>query len=205
MTTYTAIPNGDIDQDSPVTQPLMTLLRDNPISIAEGGANAVIAQTGWHPYDMVTVGDGNDGVFYDFAIDGAVASVETPTFEAGYEYLLYLEDFGQAGGAGNIPQIDFYRTTDAAYTNGVLTTATIVSVRDAWAWVEIVMPMVPSAFHYGKAYSIDQAEVVGFTVSEGAVYDATVQTISKVRVRNPGENFNSGKMYLMRRREFVSG
>ena len=36
MTTYVAIPNGDIDQDSPVTQPLMTALRDNPIAIAEG-------------------------------------------------------------------------------------------------------------------------------------------------------------------------
>lgn len=36
MTSYTAIPNGDIDQDSPVTQPLMTALRDNPIAMAEG-------------------------------------------------------------------------------------------------------------------------------------------------------------------------
>lgn len=40
MTTYTAIPNGDVDQDSPVTQPLMTLVRDNPIGIAEGAAGA---------------------------------------------------------------------------------------------------------------------------------------------------------------------
>lgn len=36
MTSYTAIPNGDIDQDSPITQPLMTALRDNPIAMAEG-------------------------------------------------------------------------------------------------------------------------------------------------------------------------
>jgi hypothetical protein len=35
MTSYVAIPNGDIDQDSPITQPLMTALRDNPIAIAE--------------------------------------------------------------------------------------------------------------------------------------------------------------------------
>jgi hypothetical protein len=39
MTSYTAIPNGDIDQDSPITQPLMTALRDNPIAIAEGDAS----------------------------------------------------------------------------------------------------------------------------------------------------------------------
>lgn len=40
MTTYTTIPDADIDQDSPVTQPLMTALRDNPIAIAEGAAGA---------------------------------------------------------------------------------------------------------------------------------------------------------------------
>jgi hypothetical protein len=35
MTTYVVIPDGDIDLDSPVNQPLMTALRDNPIAIAE--------------------------------------------------------------------------------------------------------------------------------------------------------------------------
>ena len=40
MTTYTAIANGEIDQDSPVTQPLMTALRDNPLAIAEGTSGA---------------------------------------------------------------------------------------------------------------------------------------------------------------------
>ena len=40
MTTYTTITNAEIDQDSPVTQPLMTALRDNPIAIAEGSSGA---------------------------------------------------------------------------------------------------------------------------------------------------------------------
>ena len=40
MTTYTTITNGEIDQDSPVTQPLMTALRDNPTAIAEGASGA---------------------------------------------------------------------------------------------------------------------------------------------------------------------
>ena len=39
MTTYVTIPNTDIDQDSPVTQPLMTALRHNPISIAEADSS----------------------------------------------------------------------------------------------------------------------------------------------------------------------
>lgn len=45
MTSYVAIPNGDVDQDSPVTQPLMTALRDNPIAIAEGASGAPKIQT----------------------------------------------------------------------------------------------------------------------------------------------------------------
>lgn len=40
MTTYSAIPDGDIDQDSPITQPLMTALRDNPIAVTEGATGA---------------------------------------------------------------------------------------------------------------------------------------------------------------------
>ena len=40
MTTYSTIADGQIDQDSPITQPLMTALRDNPIAIAEGAAGA---------------------------------------------------------------------------------------------------------------------------------------------------------------------
>lgn len=45
MTTYTAIPDSDIDPDSPVTSSLMTLLRDNPIAITEGSAGAPNIQT----------------------------------------------------------------------------------------------------------------------------------------------------------------
>ena len=40
MTTYVAIPNGDIDQDSPLTQPLITALRDNPLAVIEGDSSA---------------------------------------------------------------------------------------------------------------------------------------------------------------------
>lgn len=40
MTAFVAIPNGDIDQDSPVTQELMTALRDNLLSVVEDDASA---------------------------------------------------------------------------------------------------------------------------------------------------------------------
>lgn len=40
MTTYSAIPGTDIDTDSPITESLMTKLRDNPIAISEGSTGA---------------------------------------------------------------------------------------------------------------------------------------------------------------------
>lgn len=39
MTTYVTIPDGDVDLDSPLNQPLLTALRDNPIALAEGDAS----------------------------------------------------------------------------------------------------------------------------------------------------------------------
>jgi len=75
MTAYVPIPNGDIDQDSPVTQPLMTALRDNLLATAEGspgapkiaknvslGSGATVTFTGLDAFsglvaDMIIVGN----------------------------------------------------------------------------------------------------------------------------------------------------
>ena len=40
MTAYVTITDGEIDQDSAVTQPLLTAIRDNPIAITEGAVGA---------------------------------------------------------------------------------------------------------------------------------------------------------------------
>jgi len=45
MTTYTAIADTEIDQDSPVTETLWTKMRDNPIAITEGASGAPKIQT----------------------------------------------------------------------------------------------------------------------------------------------------------------
>lgn len=49
MTAYVAIPNGDIDQDSPVSQPLMQALRDNPLAMFEGAVGAPRLMAAAHP------------------------------------------------------------------------------------------------------------------------------------------------------------
>lgn len=73
-----------------VTDEKLQALAENVVALAEGAPDAVVLRQGWHPYDMVDYGDGADGVIYDFAVDGAVASVTSPTFAAGFEYAFDL-------------------------------------------------------------------------------------------------------------------
>ena len=45
MTAYTAIADGEIDTDSPITESLLTRFRNNPIAITEGSTGAPKIQT----------------------------------------------------------------------------------------------------------------------------------------------------------------
>lgn len=54
MTTYSTITDGQVDQDSPITQPLMTALRDNPIAIAEGAAGAPKIAESWRALETTS-------------------------------------------------------------------------------------------------------------------------------------------------------
>lgn len=66
MTTYTSIPNADIDTDSPITTTLMTLMRDNPIAVTEGATGAPRVQRSAFDSKVLLkwlydFGDGSDG------------------------------------------------------------------------------------------------------------------------------------------------
>jgi hypothetical protein len=54
MATYTAITDAEIDQDSPITQTLMTKYRDNLTAVIEGDASAPQIQTEAIADDAVT-------------------------------------------------------------------------------------------------------------------------------------------------------
>ena len=96
MTTYdeSAVSNTVIAHKKPITLQQGRALRDNPIAISEAATGAPVVVAGWHPYDMVKIGDGNDGVFYDFAVHGTQATITTPDFADGYEYAIRFADLG---------------------------------------------------------------------------------------------------------------
>jgi hypothetical protein len=194
--TYRAIAGSETDPDAPLIALLMKALADNPVAIAERASGTpVMANGGWHPYDMVAIGDGATGLVYDFAVSGAVASVETPVFDDGFEYAIRLSGISAANNGVNLV-IDLYKQTDAAYQTVYTSTAAPASPALSDGWIEIKIPRLLSRVH-GAQYilSIDGAVEAGVA----AMYDATVQAISKARVRYSGGNIDAGQVHLYRR------
>lgn len=194
--TYRAIAGSETDPEAPMNALLLKALADNPIAIAERASGApVMANGGWHPYDMAAIGDGATGLIYDFAVSGAVASVETPVFDDGFEYAIRLSGISAANFGVNLV-IDLYKETDAAYQTVYTSTAEPASPDLSDGWIEIKMPRLLSRVH-GAQYilSIDGAVEAGVA----AMYDATVQAISKARVRYSFGNIDAGQIYLYRR------
>lgn len=204
MTTYTAITNASIDQDSPLTTDLVTLLRNNPIAMAEGSADAPVVAAGWHPYDMTAVGDGGDGEFYDFATDGASASIETPTFANGYEYAIRFDDLSFTAN-GNLT-IEVYHAATAAWAT--MATHAITGPAGYRGIFHIKYPRLVSHGHAGEwiaPLSATGASLAGTGLATAAVVGATPSAISKARVSCSTFNTDAGKMQLLRRREYITG
>jgi len=83
MTTYSGISNAIIDQDSPLTQDLLTLLRDNPIAQAEGatGSQRTLSQA----LNLTTV----QQTSYAGIADGSVVLASTDmTFSRAFRWLV---------------------------------------------------------------------------------------------------------------------
>jgi len=205
MTTYTAIANSEIDADSPVTTTLMQAMRDNPIAIAEGSADATVVAAGWHPYDMVNVGDGNDGAIYDSATDGAVATVATPAFVDGYEYMLVFETVGGSTSPAAF-EVSFYLDVAATYNayttvTGIFDPRTTNKIRGEWL---IRLPRVPT-FYRTSEITLSNATSSGeLATAQHSFTSGVIETIGGARVRWSSGSINSGRIILLRRREYYT-
>jgi hypothetical protein len=147
MTSYVSIPNGDIDQDSPITQPLMTALRDNPLAISEGDTTAPVNTSSWHAYNKVLNNDANTGVIWSFAVNGAVAAVTTPDFVDGFEYMLFFDNIRASIGITATMRINFYRETSAAYAGVMGINITATSSSPVSATIDLLAMRQTRRFH----------------------------------------------------------
>jgi hypothetical protein len=128
MASYTNIDPNTLLPGEPWTSAKALASFENPQAIAEGAATSPVNAAGWHPYNLLVAGGAQTGIIYDFAVNGAVATVTSPDFVNGYEYRFVFH--GMAITLGTSPiSAGMKRSTDdtfpvtATVSLGNLTTA----------------------------------------------------------------------------------
>ena len=199
MTTYTTIANGDIDQDSRVTQPLMTALRDNPIATAEGVVDAPVVAAAWHPFDAAISGDGADGLIYDNAVDGNVASIETGTLDAGWDYKFIIDELSHNSGSNRGIRVGAYKSVDASYARTFITLAVNSSTS-----LNLEASVLLAANPLGTKYlTVVSAGIDAENQNTGI--DTNNQETTNLQLDLDGSgNFDAGRVFLFRRRNYTT-
>ena len=194
--TWTDITNGQVSASAALTTALVTALRDNPEGIAGAATGAPYVQAAWHPYDGETIGDGNDGLIYDQAVDGNVGVVETPHFEDGYEYRLIC--LGVSGSSTGAWAVDLYLETDTTWAQAASDSTNITSGVDMGGVINIYEPR-RSALSHCTDGGLSTHTSGDTSSAQGAVIDSTAQKIRNARIDPPGL-MNDGKIYMQRRK-----
>lgn len=201
MTTWTSIPDTDLDQDSPVTVTLMTALRDNVPAAGEGSSGAPILQQGWHPYDATIVGPDADGEIYDYGTDGSVTEIETPTFDAGYDYMVIFKNLS----FNFTDSIRFGLYGASAATVSWLTMDSFTNTLTYSGFWEIRNPGLSLRTHFSDARYISDGTIGGNDALGGAIAHrfSSDDTVSKGYFQSAnGLNIDSGTVWLYRRRNY---
>jgi len=199
MTTYSTISNPAVAVGAIPSSVTVTALRDNPIAIAEAASGAPIVAAGWHPVTKVTVGDGEDGIIYDSAIDGTVSSVVTPDFEDGYEYRIVAD--GITGTLLANFLFDLYGESDGSYSNVFSVNGSGTS-DDFYFQADILMPRVSRGLHAGPAYASRDSAFNTITYWQNVF--GPKQKILRARIDLSAGSIDGGKVWLFRRREYAS-
>lgn len=205
MTSYTSLPNAAVQAGGRPRGSTITALRDNPLAIAEGDPTAPVNQAMWHPHNKVTVGDANDGKFYDFAVDGAVASRVSPDLANGYEYRIRGNLLSHNSGTAQSLQMEVFREGAGVYSNAA---AINTAAANTFFWgFDAVFPM---ARWQSNSNFIDVRSYVQSTYPNQLVAAAPAtlvlatqsagERILRVRISFSAGSIDSGQLYLDRRR-----
>ena len=203
MPTWTEIANAQVQQGAAVDQTLMTALRDNCISIAEGGAGAPIGSA-WHPYDRTEAGGSENGLLWSHAVDGNISLIETPVLDTdGFEYMLVFDNL-RATVAGNV-QLAVRRSSDdtygiwlsmAAFNTGssAVTSGGVVTFADASSDLNTHSALCSYANGGGIGGSASDARAL---IWENT---SSIWRINRIQIRPTAGALDSGRVFLMRRR-----
>lgn len=202
MTAWTSILNSAVAVGGIPSSATVTALRDNPIAMAESASGSPINVMGWHPVDKVTVGDGKEGLIYNSATDGTVASVVTPDFEDGYEYRIVIRDLSHNNGTTTTLRIEIYKDPAALYKL-LFATSAGNSGDNFGVDAEILTPRLSGTSHSGRAVAHVDSAFANLVPSVDAYY-VPAQKILRSRIIFAAGSIDSGKIWLFRRREYAS-
>ena len=180
MATWVDPIDSQTDPDAPLTSELGKRWDNNVVSFVEQDSTSPVNEAAYYPYDKVTVGDSNDGLVYDGAVDGVMTTITTPDLDAGYRYLIEWQNLDAVGGPTTLT-VNYYNSSDAliaSSTHGSVGAGTKSTGSDA---------AMSSDYWRGKGAS-------GSAVTVPSVVDYMTIT---------GTNFNQGKVYLRRRKELI--
>lgn len=159
--------------------------------------------TAWHAYDSTYVGDGSTGVFYDHSTDGTVASVTTPTFEDGYEYMLRLVSISPTAASnyliftlnlsgGSTPDVPISANTTYSTSAGYSGIIQIPLTRHSRAFHKFIH--IAPVHEFGSTSS-------SFVDETGVSIGTTSNKINTITVKWNSGNIDGGSIRLFRRRD----
>ncbi len=203
MTAWYNITEAETDPGAPPKSELWKAWWKNPIAITEGAVGAPYMQGLWHPFDSQEIGDGNDGSYWDAATDGAVVSVETPSFQDGYEYAIELDAVGLSDGSSI--RAEFFQETSSTYTSPSNIAAGLTLPDVVSGLFALDLPRIAK-------FSLDLNTIIPMRDQNGArggvstpIALGSLSKISRVRISPNLGTLNEGRLRLLRRREYLSG
>lgn len=195
MTTWTDIAGAAVAVGGIPSSATVTALRDNPSALAETASGAPVMQSGWHPVDKVTVGDGKDGLIYSGATSGSVSAIVTPNFVDGYEYRIIASDIGQTSGTATVDYSIYGETTGWVLVRRLvnsLAIAEFISIE-----ITLSLPRISQRMHLSVTNQAGTLNGNQYTFS-------TAQKLRNARILFSGANATTGKVWLLRRRDYAS-
>lgn len=209
-------PYTQLVKGKPWTEDKATAAFENVVALAEGAPGAPIVREGWHPFDADTVGQGVSGVIYDFATDGDVSAVVSPTLPLGYEYMAVWCDIrsNRAGaGTGNpqlLVELSYWANPsnyiDSLEGGDIFTASGLFNNKYSNGYISLSALSEKTYLRSFGYFVSDSTTGNTFAApSSSAVTRRPVGGLSNIRFRpSTSNNLNFGKIWLLRRRRYIS-
>jgi len=173
---------------------------ENPVAYAEQASGAPINRAAWHPYNAVTVNDGNSGAFYTGA---SSTEIECPDFENGFEYRILGRAINFAPNISTTIQVDYL--IGGVWERMYDTVSAMAGPLDFDLWIRSPRR---SARRFLLDYSI-AADPTGSSWSPtngtqengvASIANDNQNLVTRVRVLAAFRTFDTGTAFLFRRR-----